>query len=545
MVLHVRYKNFDQLSFADIMVYSKLPEHPFWSSVEQLVDFSFADRLCAVLYTGKGQYPYAPSLKLKIHLVQMYYGLSDRQVEEKIVGDLFIKRFLQLPVDFFGFDHSTIGLDRSRMGEAMFRACHLYILAQLYQHGLWGDKSEQWIIDSFPSNIQMVRRGARRLIQQAMLRVVQHLRKQAPQAVCQAAQSLPLDAMGSRLGSDATTAESMLTFSKLVAQAYGLLLWFENENVRPLLEGWKHYEQSQHLQAILRRILEENSRPIDPEGPKPGQPADVQFEKIPRGERPKDRIESAMDPEARTGLKGKKETVGYKTQNLCTTGGIILDARIVPANEHDQTAVPDMAATIQQFFGLTPAALIGDTAYGHGRHRVRLAKQGVSVVAPVQPSTNPTRLFGIASFIYEKEQDKFTCPGGEQSVRKYHTPQLDGTQYRFDKQACASCSLRTECTTNASGRTVFRSDYAHLYEKATNYNASLAGQEELRKRYVVERKNQEMKNNCGLGHALTRSRISLQLKALTAAMVVNLKYAVRKLRNPKSGFLRHRRPALG
>jgi hypothetical protein len=54
MTNRVRYKNFDQLSFADLLVYSKLPEHPFWSCVESKIDFSFADTLCAVLYTGMG-----------------------------------------------------------------------------------------------------------------------------------------------------------------------------------------------------------------------------------------------------------------------------------------------------------------------------------------------------------------------------------------------------------------------------------------------------------------------------------------------------------
>lgn len=546
MTIHVRYKNFDQLSFADLLVYSKLPAHSFWSCVESKIDFSFADTLCAVLYTGKGQYPYAPSLKLKVHLIQSYYELSDRQVEEKIISDLFIKRFLQLPVDFFGFDHSTIGLDRSRMGEAMFRACHFYILAQMYSFGLWGDQNEQWIIDSFPSNIHMTRPGAYRLIQHAMVHLVQHLRKQAPKSVCRAAASLPLDTMTVRLSSAASSADRLLAYSKLVAQAYGLLQWFNNENIKPLLAEWKSYARSQELQAILMRILEENSRPIDPDnGTKADLPADVQFEKTPRAERPKDRIESVIDPEARTAMKRSKLTIGYKTQNLCTAGGVILEIRTVPANEHDQDATADMVATIQQFFGQTPTALLGDTAYGHGRHRTLLARQGIRVVAPVQQSPNPTGLFPATLFTYDADKDVCICPKGERSVRKNYTAQLEGSQYRFDKNTCLACPLYTQCTTSGSGRSVFRSDYVNLYEEAQAYNESLAGQADLLKRYVVERKNNELKNDCGLGLAKTRSRISLQLKALCAAMVVNLKHTVRKLLNPKPGFIRHARRVLG
>lgn len=540
MVMRVRYKNFNQLSFADVLVYSKLPEHPFWSAVERVIDFSFADTLCAVLYTGIGQHPYAPSLKLKIHLVQSYYALSDRRNEEKIIGDLFIKRFLQLPVDFFGFDHSTIGLDRSRMGEAMFRACHFYILAQMYHRGLWGEHNEQWIIDSFPTPIALVRHGARRLIQQAMIRLIQHVRKRAPQPACRAFESLPLDAIRIRLSASATDAEHMLAFSKLVAQAYALLHWFENEHVMPLLKEWKYAEQSQQLRAILRRILEENSRETTPEEPlQPGQPA---YEKIPKNKRPKDRIESAVDPQARTAVKRSKVTVGYKTQNLCTTGGVILDTRTIPASEHDQQATAGMVATLQRFFSRTPAALIGDAAYGYGPQRVLMARQGVHVIAPVPVSVNPTGLFPIASFVYDADRDAFTCPGGQQNKRRSHNAKLEGAQYFFDKKVCAECPLRAQCTTNETGgRTVFRSDYASVHERAQKENASVAGQEALRKRKLVERKNQELKNDCGLGRTKTRSRLALQLKATCAAIVVNLKHAVRKLLSPNPGFLRRAR----
>lgn len=546
-MVQVRYKTFDQLSFADLLVYSKLPPHPFWSHVESKIDFSFADQLCAVLYTGKGQHPYAPSLKLKIHLVQSYYGLADRPTEEKIIGDLFIKRFLQLPVDFFGFDHSTIGLDRSRMGEAMFRACHLYILAQMYHHGLWGEKDEQWIIDSFPVNVQITRPGAYRLIQQALIRLVQHLRKTAPKSVLKAAESLPLDATGVRLNASTETAERMLAFSKLVAQAYGLLQWFHNENVKPLLAGWEDYKDSEQLQDVLRRILEENSRPTDPnDETKADLPEQIQFEKTPRKERPKDRIVSTVDPQARVAVKRSKVNVGYKTQNLCTTNGVILDTRTIPANEHDQEATADMTATIQHFFGQTPTALLGDSAYGHGRHRMLLAKQGIHVVAPLQASDNPTGLFPLSSFTYDADQDVYICPDGQVSKRKAYNKKIEGHQYMFDKQTCFSCPLREQCTSSeTSGRQVFRSDYVEIYEQARNYNESLTGQTALQQRYTVERKNKELKNDCKLGFPKTRNRKTLQIKSLCAAMVVNLKHTVRSLVNPKPGFNRRVKTAVG
>jgi hypothetical protein len=335
--------------------------------------------------------------------------------------------------------------------------------------------------------------------------------------------------------------------------------WFDNENVKPLLAEWKHVERSQGLQAILKQILEENSFPTDPQGEpkeesastrsdeaKTDRPEGIAFQKIPRNKRPKNRIVNAAYPEARIAGKRSQTIIGYKTQNLCTTSGVILDVRTIPATEHDQDATADMTATIQHFFGVTPSALLGDSVYGHGRNRLRLSMQGIHVVAPLQSYENPTGLLPSSSFQYDADRDVYICPEGKQSVRKSYNRKSEGHQYIFDKQTCRACPLRSQCTeSEKSGRTVFRSDYVAIYEEAREYNESLTGQAELRTRLLGERKNKELKNDCGLNNVQTRGRVSLQIKALSAAMIVNLKYVVHKRINPRPGFIRRAQKAVG
>lgn len=624
----IRYKTFDQVSFADMMVYSKLPAHPFWSHIESQLDFSFADKLCSVLYTGRGQRPYAPSLKLKIHLIQIYYHLSDRQTEEKIMGDLFIKRFLGLPVDFFGFDHSTIGLDRDRLGVTMFHACHLQILSQLYNLGLWGDKDEQWIIDSFPSNAGVVIVGAYRLIQQGMLRIMQQLKRSNHALYKRVGESVSLEVITHRLSPNCSKGDMMVAFSKLVVQAYGLLYVFENDRVSSLFWQWDNKNaqlKSLELQALLCKILIENSKPYEAGDQKdltseeksdctPGAndsatpvdeepisnsdalvphepdsqedslpkgsnvcpsvadnstfPVDrellsnpdplaetkdevpdqsqeesptIEYSKIPRNERRSHRIINAYDPDARVGAKNRFTMIkGYKTQNLCTTSGVILNVKAIPASEHDREAMVGMAKEIQQYFGITPSAILGDTAYGHGQQRAALDLLGVNVIAPVPITTakNPNGLFDISRFTYDKEKDCFTCPNGKKTVRKQTIPKLEGTQYFFGKANCSTCPFNQECTTNKNGRSVFLSDYHKYYDKAKAFNESEEGKAAYQKRNIVERKNNELKNDCGLGEPRTRSLKPLDIKANLAAMAVNIKYTVRRLIAPNPGFLR-------
>ncbi|GAA0379627.1 transposase [Bacillus horti] len=474
----VRYKEFEQISFADMMVYSKLPEHPFWSLLEKKIDFTFADELCSVLYSPKGQRPYAPSLKLKVHLVQTYSDLSDRQTEEKIMSDLFIKRFLGLPVDFFGFDHSTIGLDRSRMGATMFKACHFYILAQMRCHGLWGDHNEQWIIDSFAANVPWAQPSAYRLIQQAMISIFQHLKRSHRGFYQFACSSVVSDTMYTRFPRNASDAEAMLAFSKLVAQAYGLLQWFQLEEahtlfVQELKEGTRR--TSEQLQQTLLQILEQNSRLLPPDDDPSDHASDIKnretddevtFEKIPRAQRPKDRVMSTIDPDARVGKKNKSTVIkGYKVQNLCTASGVILNMAVIPANEHDREAMIPMIRDVQGFLYQTPTAVLGDALYGHGKQRAQLAQGGISVVAPVPPANNPTQLYDASEFQYDPEEDHYLCPGGQISQQKRRISQKEGWQYYFANRDCQTCGLREACTTSKDARRVFRSDFQVLYEK--------------------------------------------------------------------------------
>ncbi|MNV69770.1 hypothetical protein D3C71_1626960 [compost metagenome] len=93
------------------------------------------------------------------------------------------------------------------------------------------------------------------------------------------------------------------------------------------------------------------------------------------------------------------------------------------------------------------------------------------------------------------------------------------------------------CTTTKS-RSVFHSLYYDVYGEAKDYNTSAEGLSDHRLRYRVEPKNNELKNDCGLGRARTRSQGSLTIKANLAAIVVNCKLAMRRIFAPKPGFLR-------
>lgn len=427
-----------------------------------------------------------------------------------------------------------------------------------------------------------------------MLRILDHLKRHFPDAFESAESVLDVNALMKRIPRDAEERERLLAFSLLTAQAYALLEWFESERtIRLICSNEKKSQIRERLyerRGILERILKEYTRELQtdrktdggndssgdqasghqpketvpssgeatapPEAMLPsveeappqdnGTPSyeaeEIRYEKIPHKARSADRIVSAAHPDVRVGMKtAKSKITGFKNQVLCTKEGVILNVRVIPALEHDRDAMDDMLREMNTVFRQLPNMVLGDTAYGHGKQRAILETMGIQVAAPVPTTQNPKGLFDIRQFTYQKDKDVFVCPQGKETVRKLHNSELNGTQYYFDKQSCQECPLRETCTTSKNGRSVFLSDYHEQYEKARVFNASHEGKEASRNRCVVERKNQELKNHCGLGSPHTTRKSTLSIKSSLAAIVVNLKLVVRKLVAPKPGFLRRTR----
>ncbi|WP_088074408.1 transposase [Litchfieldia alkalitelluris] len=543
---HIQYKTFGQLSFADYEVFSSVPSHPFWSRVEQVIDFSFADELCASLYSSKGQRPYAPSLKLKIHFAQRYHNYSDREMEVAILYHLHIKRFLGVPVAFNGFDHSTLGLDRDRMGSALFDACHHHILSQALDKGLWGKEDDRWLIDSFHTYANIAKVGSYRLIQQGILQIIHHIERTYPKLYTYLQKDCALKSFMKPLSDQIPEKRRLVLFSRLVVEAYSLLHWLENEKVKPIFWTWKKSKQQLRcleLQAILYQILQENTKSIDQdkhEGAEQGQP---QYQELSKKEKPKDRIRSAYDPEIRSGYKSKSlKFTGDKIQVLeSRENGLVLNIEPIPGNEWDGERLGPMVKEMIGSYGIAPKQLIGDTAYGTGENRQKIQGMKILMTAPIQKYKNPTGLLESDWFVYDANLDEVICPQGYSTSKKVRNNVNQGNQFKFEAKTCQVCPLFEQCTTNEKGRTVFISDYYEIMEQGKSYNLTEVGKDALRDRYDVERTNNEAANHHGLRKPRTRGRESLRITSKLTAMVINLKIIVKKLAEPIKPFYRYKK----
>lgn len=545
-MVHIQYKTFGQLTLSDYEVFSSVPPHPFWSRVEQVVDFSFADKLCAPLYFHNGQRPYAPSLKLKIHFAQRYHNYSDREMEEAILYHLHLKRFLGVPVAFNGFDHSTLGLDRNRMGSDLFDACHHHILSQAMAKGLWGKENDRWLIDSFHTYANIAKVGAYRLIQQGILQIIQHIKRTYPKLYTFLLQDCDLKGFLKRLSDRTPEKDRLVLFSRLVVEAYSLLHWLESERVQPLFWTWEKAKQQLRcleLQAILYQILQENTKPVGPNKPEGTKQEPIQYQELSKKEKPQDRIRSAYDPEIRSGYKSKfLKFTGDKIQVLeSREHGLILNTEPIPGNEWDGDRLVPMVKEVIDRHGIVPKQLIGDTAYGTGENRQKITEMQILLAAPIQKNSNSTGLLEHDWFVYDAKLDEVTCPQGYSTSKKVRNNPNQGYQFKFEPQTCQACPQFEQCTTNKKGRTVFISDFYEIMEQGKSYNQTEAGKSALKARYDVERTNNELANHHGLRTPRTSGRESLRITSKLTAMIINIKIMVKKLAEPIKPFYRYKK----
>lgn len=126
-----------------------------------------------------------------------------------------------------------------------------------------------------------------------------------------------------------------------------------------------------------------------------------------------------------------------------------------------------MIAHTQDCFGLWPARLAADSAYGSAENLAWLVHEcGIEPHIPVfDKSERQDGTFSQSEFACDHQADAYICPAGKllcQRQKTYRTPRPlvddDGTmRYRASKLDCEACSLRPRCCPNTPARKIPRS----------------------------------------------------------------------------------------
>ena len=177
---------------------------------------------------------------------------------------------------------------------------------------------------------------------------------------------------------------------------------------------------------------------------------------------------SLTDPDARSVVLHRNIiNVGY-----CVQAGCDSKHKLFVNNDtgtvNDTHALSPMALDAKELLGVQKMDCITDKGYTTGKHIAICGEHNITTYSsPKDHSSLHNGLYDMQIFVYDKQQDIYTCPAGE-------TLKTNGTVYNKNKhkvihyknrQACKSCLQRELCTKNKNGRFIERSIYQEALEE--------------------------------------------------------------------------------
>ncbi len=240
---------------------------------------------------------------------------------------------------------------------------------------------------------------------------------------------------------------------------------------------------------------------------------------------------SLTDPDARSMATSGKGTgiVGYNVQLAVDAEHHLIVAHAVTNLGSDRAQLASMGGKARDATGWEEVTVLADRGY-YNRDEV-LACEGTGLL-PCIPKTLTSgnakrRLFTVADFIYDAENDRYTCPAGKHLTRgKVRSDRRGNIDHYRNLTACSTCAFKPKCTTEKHKR-LKRWKHEGVLDKMQARLEHMPDAMTIR-RQTVEHPFASLKAWMGSTHFLTRTlekvktEMSLQVLAYNMKRMINI-----------------------
>jgi transposase len=492
----------------------RVPEDSFYGRMGAVCDVMFRDVDLQMMYClDNGRPSLPPSLMSGVTLLQFYDDVSDREAVQRLLYDLRWKVALNLPLDYAGFDPSSLCNFRKRLLEyGQERYAFGRFIAAGREAGfipdrvtLLTDTTNVKGAGAVQDTYTLLHKGIRKLLKTAGF----HLpgRRQGLSPETQALVECYVDRDGKADIDWADPQQRAVQLKVVVGDTEAALeLAMEaQDDVEVRTIGW-----------LLTKILgddvvtDEQGTPHIGEGTAP------------------DRIISLTEPQMRHGRKSSAHRFnGFKVVvSTEQSSELILDIADTTAMGSDGAhLMPTIRRVEAQTQGIVER-VIGDGAFGSGENRAVCADYEPHPIDLVSPVARPRDSeVDKSAFRIDLEAEAATCPRGHKvedpaGLRRDGKPTL---RFSFPRATCEACDLFQRCVRSArTGRTVSTHPYEAHLQKARQRQQAEEFKALYRLRPAVERKIAELVRH-GLRCTRYVGQAKRQLQRLWIGAAVNLK----------------------
>ena len=262
-----------------------------------------------------------------------------------------------------------------------------------------------------------------------------------------------------------------------------------------------------------------------------------EIERKPPEARITEQTASASDPEAGWLCRpDKPEGFHYLShQTMDSENGIIVDVHVTPGNMPDCNPYIeqiDRAVDILDDIDIKVEAVSGDSAYDTAIIHKELEERGLSVYIPRKETSDSSKAeFKRDDFIYDKDNDEFTCPNGKVLILRTLQRTETGVyrEYRANTKDCKNCPYRDKCLTPSQrSRRIQVNIFGHIADKHHANDGSADYNDALRKRQIwCEGTFATQKAKHNLRQTFRRGLRAAHDHCLLSACAVNLKRLIK------------------
>lgn len=227
----------------------------------------------------------------------------------------------------------------------------------------------------------------------------------------------------------------------------------------------------------------------------------------------KDQI-STTDPDAQSVVLQRGITVvGYNVQASVDAKNKLI-TNFDTGGVNDTTALASVAIAAKEVLQVEQMDVLADKGYHTGEQIRQCEQNGITTyVSPKEPASNDPDIFPVTSFVYNPENNSYTCPAGEilttNGTWLKHSSKGYKSAYKFQRyntKKCKSCELQPRCTkSKTNGRNIDRSEFAADVEqnnKRVKQNPAYYKQ----RQQLAEHPWGTLKRQRGFDHVLARGK---------------------------------------
>ena len=235
---------------------------------------------------------------------------------------------------------------------------------------------------------------------------------------------------------------------------------------------------------------------------------------------------SSTDPDATITSQNGVRNLSYKVhRSVDDRKEIITSCSVTTGSVNEAHVLEKTIADHEDAVEKSVKTVVADSKYGTNENYSALKEKGIKTHIKDLGATRAlhTDVFGKDKFEYVAERDVYICPAGKELQRRSWNRKRQWTKYRIDKDHCASCELKSQCTNDKNGRSINRLPGDDLIKAGRQDAASKEGIKDLKRRQHLMERSYAYGKRFGYKRARWRSLWRISIQQLLVATVQNLK----------------------